>query len=66
MAFSCKQNRNDRRGQSLFTAARRPWPFFVTRRRAKGAFFVRTPAWGAGGEHKSVTARCSASIGACR
>jgi hypothetical protein len=46
MAFSGKQNRNTQRGQSLFTAARRPWTFFVARRRAAGAFFVRTPAWG--------------------
>jgi hypothetical protein len=46
MVFSGKHNRNARRGQSLFTAARRPWPFFVVRRRAKGAFFVRTPARG--------------------
>jgi hypothetical protein len=45
MVFNGKHNRNARRGQSLFTAARRPWPFFVARRRAKGAFFVRTPAW---------------------
>jgi hypothetical protein len=44
MVFSGKHNRNARRGQSLFTAARRPWPFFIVRRRATGAFFVRTPA----------------------
>jgi hypothetical protein len=66
MALNGKHNRNDRRGQSLFTAARRPWPFFVARRRAAGAFFMRTPAVGAGGVHKSVTSRCSALIGACR
>jgi hypothetical protein len=46
MALNGKHNRNTRRGQSLSTAARRPWPFFVARRRAAGAFFVRTPAWG--------------------
>jgi hypothetical protein len=34
MVFSGKHNRNARRGQSLFTAARHPWPFFVARRRA--------------------------------
>jgi hypothetical protein len=45
MALSCKHNRNARLGQSLFLAVRRLWPFFVARRRAKGAFFVRTPAW---------------------
>jgi hypothetical protein len=66
MALNSKHNRNDRRGQSLFTAPRRPWPSFVARRRAAGAFFMRTPAVGAGGVHKSVTARCSALIGAGR
>jgi hypothetical protein len=54
MAFSSKHNRNARRGQSLFTAARRPWPFFVARRRVKGAFFVRTPAWGPEGGTRAV------------
>jgi len=44
MVFSGKQNRNARLGQSLFTAARRPWTLFVARRRSVGAFFVRTPA----------------------
>jgi hypothetical protein len=43
MALNGKHNRNARRGQSLFTAPRRPWPFFVARRRAVGAFFMRTP-----------------------
>jgi hypothetical protein len=63
MVFSGKHNRNARRGQSLFTAARRPWPFFVARRRRKGAFFVRTPAWGPEGGTRAlrhVAARSSA------
>src|SRR5262249_27635798 len=34
-----KHTRNDRLGQSLFTAARRLWTLFVSRRRSAGAFF---------------------------
>ena len=56
MVFSDKHNRNARQGQSLFAAARRPWLFFVVRRRAAGAFFVHTPAWGRrGAQERSVT-----------
>jgi hypothetical protein len=51
MVFSGKHNRNARRGQSLFTAARRPWPFFVVRRRAKGAFLCAHPRGSRRGAH---------------
>jgi hypothetical protein len=67
MVLGSKHSRNARRGQSLFTAARRPWPFFVARRRAAGAFFVRTSAWGPERGHRAVqhaAARSSARAGA--
>jgi hypothetical protein len=39
MALINNHSRYDRLGQSLFTAARRPWTLFVSRRRSTDAFF---------------------------
>jgi hypothetical protein len=45
-----KHRRNDRLGQSLFTAARRPWTLFIARRRSASAFFC------------ALVARCTSEL----
>jgi hypothetical protein len=54
MVFSSKHSRNNRRGQPLFNSGQAPWTLSVVRRRSAGAFFVCTPAVGAGGGTRAL------------